>query len=486
MRKIERISSSLAHTVPVALFSHVVKDMREQQAEQIEQLIQSHEVDKARIAIHTFLKQVKSEQELFGVCEWYLRLGLYSEGFKLMLPKGEMPQRSASPRRLMWMARFLNLMGASEFAARILEHAKWFDPLELLFAGEIYLSNFEHEKAFAHYQQFFNSRFVLPKGRTQIAWLGLCDSLAGMGKFSEAIDNALRVLPDADTPLIAAIYKQAIGEYYARWGNFESALIYLKEAQPMFPDADPTTDHALLKKWLGYTIGQLGDLEGGRRYLDEAMQILRGLSLRDEAWLDVLRLQVKLGLAPHSEARRLENFPGLIKNMAHIECTFGSDLSDVRIYMNSGEYFVRGKRYLEMPKEIRLLAMLRVAGAWGITLNRALNLLWPEEFFSYPSLEGRMYQLLRRIKSEYECDVYVENGRLYLGPGSLVTVSVVAGGVEKRPTFLLENMEFQKADLIGHYAVGSTQLARYVNTWMEKGWIRKSGSGRSVRYHVSA
>lgn len=470
----------------MALFSHIPRGMCQQKIDEIERFIADRSVGEARSAILRYLKHSHTEGELLNVCDWYRRLGMYAEGFRLLLPKGETPQRSASPKKLIWMARFLNLMGASEFAVRILDQAKWFDPLETLFAAEIYLSNFEHEKAASHYQQFFSSGHKLPIGREQVAWLGLCDSLAGMGRYQDAIDKALSRLRSAATPLIASIYNQAIGEYYARAGQFESALIYLKAAQPGFPESDPTADHALLKKWLGYTLAQLGDVETGRRYLEEAMHIVRELSLRDEVWLDILRLQVKLGFAAETEARRLENFPGLIRNMSLMECSFGSELADIRIYMASGEYFVRGKRYLDMPKEVRVLAMLRVAGAWGISLNRALNLLWPEEFFSYPNLEGRMYQLLRRIKSEYGCDVFVESGRMYLGPGSLVQVSVVAGGVERRPSFLLDHAEFQKADLVGHYDVGSTQLARYVNSWMEKGWIKKSGSGRSVRYHVSA
>lgn len=456
----------------------------------IEKLVAARHTTKARAQIAELLRR-SGEGSFFLACDWYRRLGLFGEGLRLILPKGEgvklRPANAVDRQKLIWLARFLNSMGASEFAVQVLEKVELQSMQEFQYAAGIALADFNHEKAHFYYSKMLEFQPDPNSDRVQISLLGLADSLAGQGRHLEAIAVAEKYFPFVTAPTVKGIYHQALGEYFARAGKFAKAKEQLEHAAPYFSTHDETPDHAIYKKWLGYALAQTGDLKQGKKLMNEAMAMIRNLSIRDEAWLDIVRLKSDLGIASARETRHLAFFPGIKEGLARAaskECTIGSTSAKLIVEWDCGEYVWKNNRYLEAPKEIRLLAMLRIAEESGLPLYRALSLLWPEEFFSLPSLEQRLHQLLKRIRQEYRCEVYQRDGRLYLGAGDWDQVCVVLGSPQSKPSLLEKQASFAMKDLLAHYAIGATQMAKYLQQWKEKGWVRSEGKGKATKYFV--
>lgn len=458
----------------------------------IEKLVAARHTTKARAQIAELLRRSNAnDSSFFLACDWYRRLGLFSEGLRLILQKGQgvklRPANSVDRQKLIWLARFLNSLGASEFAVQVLEKVELHSAQEFQYAAGIALADFNHEKAHFYYSKMLEFDSDPKSDRVQIALLGLADALAGQGRHAEAIAMAEKYFPFVAAPTVKGIYHQALGEYFARAGQFAKAKKQLEQAAPYFSAHDETPDHAIYKKWLGFTLAKTGQLKHGEKLLKEAMAMIRNLSIRDEAWLDIVRLKNELCIASATEKRHLAFFPGIKKGLARSaehECTIGPTKAKLAVEWDCGEFLWKKNRYLEAPKEIRLLAMLRIAQESGLPLYRALSLLWPEEFFSLPSLEQRLQQLLKRLRREYRCDVFQREGRLFLGEGDWDNVCVVLGKQHSKPSFLEKHPSFMMKHLLAYYAIGSTQMAKYVRLWIEKGWVRSEGKGKATQYFV--
>lgn len=477
--------------------------MKSSPVTEIETLVRERKARAATDRIRKFLKTPAAKgdfKSLIQACDWYRRLGLFREAFLLVsdalaepLPVAkDLSTRQVRGRKILWAARLLNLLGASSQALVLARKLDGHDAESHQVLGTIFLGNFEYESALSHLEKMTDFDAEPQSYRSSINRLGLADALAGLSRFDDAIKIASEIAQtrrEVSERLLQGIALEAWGEYLARAGRYKEALPLFERAREYFPAGDRTPDRAFLDKWEGYVRCKLGDRERGLSMLREAAGILRELALRPEAWLDVYRLLFELSELRAEEVSRLTHYPGLAPGLsryfAKAKLRFGSEDAELSLDLDADEFTEKGKRFLGVSQELKLLGALRVVEDWGLSLERAKGVIWPEEVYAYPLLEARLHKLIARLRSRYDIEVEVRGRSMFLGPEALSRVSVTLGAKDARPSFLEARHEFVAKDLGTHYEISRSQGAVQLASWRERGWITAVGKGASLRYRVS-
>ncbi|MBI3557512.1 MAG: hypothetical protein HY074_14710 [Deltaproteobacteria bacterium] len=477
--------------------------MKSTAAATIETLVRERKTRAAGIQIRKYLRSPNARgdfKSLIQACDWYRRLGLFREAFLLVadslqeaLPVGkDFSTRQPRGRKILWAARLLNLLGASPQALMLARKLVAHDAESNQVLANIFLANFEYEPAYAHFQQMSKLDEEPESYRSSINRLSLADSLAGLKRFDEAIAVARAIVETkraAGEILLTGIALEAWGEYLARCARWQEALPLLEKARTCFPADDRTPDRAILDKWEGYVAFNLGDRARGTAKLKEAAASLRGLALRPEAWLDVFRLLDEVGALTPSEQARLTHYPGLSAGftdfLKHAPARFGNEACPLQLDVDADEFRERGRWVLGLNHELRLLASLRIAEDWGLSLERAKAVIWPEEVYAYPQLEARLHKLIARLRTTYKAGIEVRDRIIFLSPASIEAVSVSIGFPKTGPSFLRQHSEFAAKDLSEYYDLSRSQAAVRLREWQERGWIRPVGHGARLRYVMS-
>ncbi|MGZ3734510.1 MAG: hypothetical protein ACXVC0_06095 [Bdellovibrionota bacterium] len=461
--------------------------------EEIERLVQGRNTAAARRLIQAFLRSSRGNEEaVLSACDWYRRLGLYREGFRLVVPEPPLPirvsTRSGRGRQLLWAARFLNLLGSPELALPLLSHLEVESEEDHWIAGNIHLVNFEPELAHSHFIRMRELTTAVSTYQSRLRLLGLADSLSALRRFGEAEEMAGEVIRTSAEPLLLGIAHQAAGEYAARAGDFRRALVLLEHAGAFFPKGDRTADTAFLYKWLGYARARNGQRSSGLSLLDQAQSMLRKLRIRPEAWLDVYRLRFELDALDEGDLARLVHYPGLSSGFRRTLPTlarqqrFGPEAAPLSAELESNEYCDGSDRYSAIPREIQLAAWVGMTESWGLDVLKAKSLLWPGEAHAFFQLDGRLAQLLHRLRHVHGVGLIVTGGVIRLRERS--RISVLAGG-DPRPSFLREPKSFRARALSEHYRLSKTQRAERLGLWEDHGWIRRVGTGPATRYRTT-
>lgn len=420
-------------------------------------------------------------------CDWYRRLGLHAEGLRCVGLDASLlrsPVTEFDRKRMLWAGRFLNLMGAPEFAKPILKHFEPRTAEENRIIGTIYLANFDYDRA-AHHLKLFNSLDDKPESYlSRLSQINFSDALNGLGQFQEAITVSLRTFELSPEPLLQGIALQARGEYLARNGYWSEAMAVLLQASTRFSPSDQTPDMAFLLKWMGYVELKLGQKATGRGNLLRALEILRKTALRPEAWLDVYRLLGAAGDLSASEMKLLSAYPGLAsgfkKLLPDLEPSSESIRTSWVVDLNRNEYSIGKKMFLGIPTEIRAMAFIAQTGDWGLPLVKLKALLWPEEAYAFLQLEGRVSQILHRLRANHGTRLRIERGIAYVIQPRVGVRGT--GTVSLRPSFLEISREFKRSTVEAHYGVESAQAARWISDWTKSGWIKKIGRGPRSLY----
>lgn len=474
---------------------------------EIENRVAARQSATAHEKISRFLRKAGKREAVFQACDWYRRLGLHERGYRL-LSLDEPIQSRASTRtfegqRTLWAARFLNLMGATEFAIALLAHVEPESSDDHRIVGTLYLAHFDHRLAARHFERMNAldpdpARYV-----SRLARINWSDALAGLGDSDGAVRQAEKVFEASSEPLLRGISLQAQGEYLARAGRYELASERLKRAQPFFPGGDRTVDMALLLKWLAYAEAKNGRIDEARARFAAAYDILRGTGLRAEAWMDVLRLMDDAGLLPAEDRARMARYPGLVPGFrallrapspraAGAEAREGVEATSSRrwlIDLARGETTRGGAHRLGVSTEIRALAYVALAGPWGLPLVRLKSLLWPDEVHAFLYLGNRLQQIFLRLRREHAVRIEVSGGVVRLGgdgPGGtdgVEAVEVVSEG-SPHPSFFSGRAGFTRSEVESYYGLSQTQAWAALRGWKSRGWIREERRGMRTSYLI--
>jgi hypothetical protein len=291
--------------------------------------------------------------------------------------------------------------------------------------------------------------------------------------------------------LLQGIALQAEGEYLARMGKFKPALQSFERARAFFPPEDRSPDYAFLLKWTGYSQGMLGLSSQAREHFDQAYAILRETALRPEAWLDVFRLRHQAGLLGEQVMRQVAAYPGLAPGfvadlppeLRERHPLLRTPARDIWIDLDADEYRLHERMILGVPLEVRALAYIREAGDWGLPAVRLKNLLWKGEAHAFLQLEGRLQQVLHRLRGLQGVSVRSEEGWVRLEEKSLPKVTVNSGrGQQARPSFLLSRKQFSRSEMQSFYGLSTARACVWIAAWERQGWIRRSGTGPKILY----
>lgn len=462
--------------------------------ETIESLVQSRELEKANIAIQDFIdNSLNTYDTLFLCCEWYRRLGEFQKGLQLINPGRSLKRvcstDSTEGKRHLWTARFLNLMGASNFALNILNNLTSFSTEDCLTIGNIYTTNGRPADGIHYLGQILKNDPQLSTYAHRMGAISYADCLMDLNRADEAFAVLERVESASKEPLITSICLQARGEYNARLGNFEMALKYLEQSLKRIPQSDRTVDYGFVQKWLGYTYAKLGFEKQAKHAFKEALMTLKKPHYRPIVWMEVYALMAQTDLLESNDRKLFETYPERPQGQRAFASTIilNSDAA-IKIHFDHDEYEMDGNRFLGIPLEIKLLGLMRLCGSWGLSLETAKSILWPDQTYSYPQLSDRIQKLLRRIKTLYKIKITYGNFLLTLEEESLDRIQVNATlpfqSIELKPSFLERAVPFSSKDLGQYYRLGPTQRWKNLASWVDRGWISPQGRHPRISYKI--
>lgn len=444
----------------------------------------------------------------FIACDIFRRLGMPEQGFRAVAlterPRSLVPVAGLVGRRILWAARFLNLMGASEFALDLVRFLDWSRPSKsgaeaFRIAGTLYLSHFDYPNAVRYFEEWRRLEPNPDAYPSRLNLINLGDALSGLRRYPEAIRLANAVALGAQArneALLRGISLGAIGEYECRRGRFTQGLVHLEQAIACFRSDDFSPDRAFVEKWLGFARCKLGKVKQGTAGLELAFRSLRSAKLRPEAWLDVLRLQEDaVGIRDPVIQRSLREYPGLAPGFRAL---FKADEVELRrsecklwIDLGANEYLWKSHRpSLGVPRELELLAYLRQAHPWGLPRIKAKSLLWPDAAHAFLQLEARLTQLIHRLRVTHGVRVDLDDGVLTLRePIGDLGVFSHRGQV---PSFLREGPPvFSLEEMASYYRLSVSQSCDWLRRWRAQGWVEPTapvspgpGGKRGMRYRI--
>jgi hypothetical protein len=223
--------------------------------------------------------------------------------------------------------------------------------------------------------------------------------------------------------------------------------------------------------------------------MDQALRIIRNTALRPEAWLDVYRLRAEAGQLSSRELVRLLEYPGLAKGFTE-SLPFGAHFdrklarranSRWKIDLDRDELTEDGHVSLRIPIEMRAAALISLTGQWGLPLAKLKCLLWPDQAHAFLQLDGRLDQLMHRLRSNRNIQAHVLKGVAFLKSASAIR-AIGTGNTERPPSWLDCHREFRRSEIEAQYKLGSAQAFRFIQDWERKGWVRKQGNGPQRGY----
>ena len=441
-------------------------------SQNIERLVLARRTAPARKFIAKYLDQSDfSHLSKVAACGWYRRLGLFREGYLLVaLEEWKFSSLRDNPEKnleALWMARFLNLMGATPYAAKVLAQLKTATVEEHRIAGNIWLSAGEFEESLGH---FLKARDLDPDQLSyqhRFALLGISDSLSGLDREGEALDCLQGIVAKNGEDLLQGVLLTARGEILCKTEKFREALHVLRSAQVCFDQIDSSPDFGIYKKWLGYAQAKCGKNTEAQASFLEALRILKTPDHRAEAWLGVYDLMNKVGMLSGEESIYLGTYPGLSSRTlksygyetAWILGPGARKKADFEIYSDRGEWLDRGYPRFGIPLEVQLIRALKCSGSHGVSLVRLKSLLWPGEVSSFTQLDQRISKLLRRLRRIYGLQTRNQDGVATLDARSLSKVLVEGRTDSKLPHFFERNPEFEAREFSRYYGLGKTRTS---------------------------
>lgn len=458
--------------------------------EQVEQFI---ERGQAKLALREIGRQgdTQAVESVFTACKYLLRLGCYDEGVKSLqrfVSQNDEPLTIRQENMVkIWQARFFNLLGAPSFAQGILHRSQFIQSSDYVVAGDVLQAQFSFDQAAKYYQKALVKEMSQHEEQIDRIKLKLGNAFAGMKEYANAIHLVRSVVAKCACLSIKQAGILAIGEYFARDNQFEQAHRWLNDMQAKSTQKSESPEKIRWLQWSGFSNFQLGRQDLGLQQLREALELCERLNMALEAIWEIYVLLHRIGQLTAAQLKQLVGFPEIppyfqekIKPAQLVG--FGSPDASCKIFLDYQEYQWAGKSYLFIPLELKLLAILGIVGPCGISLTQVMVQLWPDQYMHYSRLEGRLNQLIIRIKQKYNLPVSQRKGRVYLLSHD-ERLLYVQTGANSIPQFLMANRSFQAKAFAEFYTLNSTQTHHYLQQWKARGWIERRGQGKLTFYN---
>jgi hypothetical protein len=472
--------------------------------EKIEILVSGRKTKAACKEIKQYNSKFKDSVEArIKSSSWLRRLGLFQDALKVLSSEIINKIDLTTPRgeEQIILCSILNILGASRYALRILSRVdesrvpdKYCNTI-----GGIFLSNYEYEKAHIWFERALYTHQNKGSNTYNLALISKADALSGLKKNSDAAEIVKKVIKDNQDPLISFIANTALGEYLIKNGQIEKAVEILYKQEDFIQKEDVSVDAALWYKWMGISLIQTGKIFEGINKLNKSLQILYSPTIKPEAWLEILYW---LGYSKKQEnyipdewfscilfpCVKLPLYENINSYLGRDSILFKNNKFKLTGYkQNLYEEFdwllddisditeIYGKRKLGFSMSETLLVLLSKVGSYGISKYRLLETLWPDELFSYITLENRLDRLLNKTRSVYKnIEIVYKDSNLKLknnknNPMIFFNPNYRFKGLK---FFLqLKKDEFARTDLEKYFNIKKTYAGDLVNNWKKDGLI---------------
>lgn len=450
---------------------------------EIETLVKDRRGVLAKSAISRYLKKLSfSLDSRVRASEWYRRLGWHREAYLLIAPSNWSvgTRRSDEPdgRRMLWCARFINLLGGTDLAINLCKRITCVTAEAHRILANIYLSAYIYDDAYFHFKSFSVVDSSPDSYISRMCAIGLCDSLAGLGKINEAIEELKKIKPSPSEHLLMGIILSAEGEYKCLAEEYKGALKALQLAERFFPE-ETSPDHGILYKWLGLCHAKTGSIELGKEYFSKSLMILKSPQIRAEAYMETL-LRMNDSDLRHDDPRHLFAYPGIsigFKNRhKYVQQPFflpAERKSVIFISVLRDEYKIGKQYHFGIPKEIELVELLKRSGDFGIGLVRLKSLMWPDEVGAFYQLDQRIYKLIKRLKSNYKIDVKVEDSIVKMAGKSREKICVEILPDIAASSFYKAHPSFTAKQFALYYGLSKSRAHVILNEQLDKKYIKQ-------------
>ena len=430
--------------------------------------------------------------------EWLWRVGLHHEAlsFAMSDPYSGKPvtvdaELFALPvEQLYWAARLYVSIGVWPYGARIAEKVKAKTSREISNRAMVLMTIGDFQAAF---QEF--SRVARPPAKEN-RWV-IIQGMAQCGLFIGELDATLQYIDRGLEVVVSDADRWGLGCLRAitrvLMGHSEEGLAELKLAEKKLKNHPVVAPRwtAFVWLWKARALAVAGMKKEARQGFKKHRDFVdRGIE-DYQPWRTLWRYDAMriTGLISEPELRQLELYPlnGLIlPPRTHFET--GPNNAEISIRLGADEYFVKGRCMHTIPIEIRLLAGLELAGPLGMNRELAKCWLWPDSLPIFFSLDQRLTQLERRLRQVHGFEISRNRETLWLTDRDRKRVSVDANPSTFPQFFSVDSARspdgFSPAAVAEKYQLSPRMTSVILTSWMERGWIERTGNGRGTRYHL--
>ena len=354
------------------------------------------------------------------IADWYRRLGMYAKAIGVLKPvsESEIEADSLSGHEAALYSRLLNLLGASKYSLAALKRLRGrvSDPELLRAMGFVHLTNYDFASAVDCFlvakKQGAGAKWSIHE--SSLLEIAIADAEAGLGHLDRAIEKAEKIVQSAGkSELLKFIALSAWGEYLVRANRFSEAAKILQVGIQYVKVTDSSNDIGFFYKWLGIATNS-------EAYLKKAFSLLYRPGAKPEAWLEVLGSFKDVSAQNYL---RCLSYPGVripkfIDGWKTLSSPFLmlsdgqvtpcgrpslNHISRPRMDMHSGLFIKKNKKKSTYSPvlstfEDQLLGFLLRAFDYGVPKYRVIEELWPDQQFNILFLEGRLKQLVFRLR----------------------------------------------------------------------------------------
>lgn len=448
------------------------------------------------VEIPALLKAMRgSPQVRLRALDWYWRAGLHVEGVRCALTRPEtgeiissQPELLALPEeQLLWATRLLISLGAWPFGRSLIAGLRPRSTRGRILLAMDHLALGDHVRVIETLEKVAN-----PANR-EVRWhiiTTFARAWLELGEGARAFEWAERgldvVRSDPDRWVLECLRARAI----ALRGDPARALREFSIAENRLPDLALLAPHwyGYSRTWKGELLALTGKPGQARAVFDEGLAHYRTGMQDIQPWRSLLVMDAMKthGLLTPEETQAFDCYPLKPPPCRHrTEGAWNPADTDIHFRLSASEWRLEREWRLGIPLEWRLAAVLALSGEMGIHQNLLKCWLWPDSLTLFFQLEGRLNQLVRRLRHEHAIEVIRERECLKLKPDQRNKISVdphpgrIPTWLEQRTT-----APFASQDLAAAYALSPRMSQVVLQDWTERGWISKSGAGRNTRYQA--
>ena len=427
--------------------------------------------------------------------DWYWRAGLHVEGVRcaLTLPgtgriiSSQSELLSLPEEQLLWASRLLISVGAWPFGRSLLAYLK---PRST--RGRILLA-MDHFALGDHGRVIETLEKVASPPAREVRWhiiTTFARSWLELGEGTRAIEWANRglnvVKTDPDRWVLECLRARAI----ALRGKPSQALQEFLTAEKRIHDPAVFAPHwyGYSRTWKGELLALNGKTKEARAIFEEGLAHYRTGMQDLQPWRSLLVLDAMKthGLLNPEEVRAYDCYPLKPPLCRHQTVDVWNPAApDIHFRLSAEEWRHEREWHLGIPLEWKLAAGLALSGELGIHQNLLKCWLWPDSLPLFFQLEGRLNQLVRRLRHEHSIEVIRERECLKLRPEQRNKISVDPAP-DRIPSWLeaRANAFFSSQELSAAYALSPRMSQIVIADWTQRGWIMKTGAGRTTRYQA--